>query len=759
LVNLEGALSSEVLASEFNETFFKKYKLAAIEVNEGNQSYHFENHLVAAGDYFRVEKSVPFRDRSGVETSVDLKLFFPAIKEQIIKQRKNVLVLMAIGVMLFGVLIERIITLFLHHPISSLVRATNRVSEGNMNFRLETDRTDEFGELSRFFNQMLDQILEDQTFVKNTLAYITAIIDHMADALIVMDINGIITHANPSFYKMFGKKRNEIIGSNIENIHYLLNIKDMKKISGDSPGEIFEGEVQLKDNRIGKSIATTVVDSINYQDAEGTAPGMIIIIRDVTNEKEADKMKTDFLSIVSHELRTPLTSVVGFSKVIKRKLNREIFPFMENINEETKKSMRQVKTDVDIIVSEGNRLTSLINDVLDIAKMEAGKTEWKMKAMDISEAMLRAKTVTLPLIENKNIEILCEFENDLPLVMGDHDKIVQVLINLLSNAIKFTDSGKITCKIFKRDDQKMQVSVKDEGIGIAPSDQPLIFEKFKQSGYILTDRPRGTGLGLPICKHIIQQHAGEIWVESVPAEGSVFSFTIPFLQEEERNIEFKNFDIFMERMELLFPFSGKTGKKDILIIDDQHTMRTNLKNEFEKYGCLVRYAGTVFEAINDLQKGKPDLILIFIKMPLINAIEASVLLEENKESENIPFAILTAREDHHETLLGLNRYFSRSFSKEFLESELIGFSDSFRNKNAMILEENGFPEENLEEMLQNAGFSEVILCRSDEIIKKACSRKPDIIFSSKKSINQNHIFDILRYDPSIGDSIFLIMDR
>lgn len=246
------------------------------------------------------------------------------------------------------------------------------------------------------------------------------------------------------------------------------------------------------------------------------------------NEKlqELDKAKSDFLSMVSHELRTPLTSVLGFTKIIKKKCEEMIFPHIATGNSKTIKAAEQVKNNIDIIISEGERLTNLINDVLDLAKIEAGKIEWKMEPISVTGIVEQAINATSTLFMQKELKMIKDIDKKLPEIIGDKNRLIQVLINLISNAVKFTENGSITCKAQKIDNGIM-VSITDTGIGIAKTDQEKVFKKFKQVGDTLTDKPRGTGLGLPICKQIIAYHGGRIWVESELGKGSNFSFTIP----------------------------------------------------------------------------------------------------------------------------------------------------------------------------------------------------------------------------------------
>ncbi len=241
--------------------------------------------------------------------------------------------------------------------------------------------------------------------------------------------------------------------------------------------------------------------------------------------KVLDQMKSDFLSTVSHELRTPMTSIVGFAKLMKKKLDETIFP---NVipNEKTTRAITQVSSNIDIVVKESQRLTLLINDVLDSAKLEAGSIEWQFAAHAPRHIIELAMSVTAPLAEQKNLRLVWQGAGDLPLVRCDSTRIHQVLINLISNAIKFSTQGEITLEA-THTEGVVCFSVRDNGIGIPTADMEKVFDKFKQIGDTLTDKPQGTGLGLSICRQIINSHGGRIWAESTFGEGSTFFFTLP----------------------------------------------------------------------------------------------------------------------------------------------------------------------------------------------------------------------------------------
>jgi signal transduction histidine kinase len=246
----------------------------------------------------------------------------------------------------------------------------------------------------------------------------------------------------------------------------------------------------------------------------------------------ANAAKTDFLANVSHELRTPLVSINGFARIVQKRLKEKIIPQVKLEEEQTHRAIAQIEENLGIIIDEGQRLTTLINNLLDLEKIEAGKMEWHFTPVVIQEVLRRSAEATAGLFEEKPISLVLDLPGELPIVNGDMEKLMQVVINLVSNAVKFTDQGIITINAETKDDE-IVINVRDTGIGIAQSDQALVFEKFQQVGDPLTGKPKGTGLGLAISKEIIEHHGGRIWFQSKPGEGSQFSFSLPIYYQTE----------------------------------------------------------------------------------------------------------------------------------------------------------------------------------------------------------------------------------
>lgn len=231
---------------------------------------------------------------------------------------------------------------------------------------------------------------------------------------------------------------------------------------------------------------------------------------------EVERLQSEFLATVSHELRTPLNSILGFAKLL---LNQTVGP------------LNQIQqTDISYIYDSAQHLLSLVNDILDLSKIKAGKIRLDMEWLTVEEIIVGVMASTYILIDDKPIELKEEIEPRLPRIYVDRGRIRQVVINLLSNAAKFTEAGRITLRIYrtiKEDQEFICFSVSDTGIGIAEEDMAKVFEAFRQVDSSEARRAQGTGLGMPISRQLVELHGGELWLESKLGQGSTFSFTIP----------------------------------------------------------------------------------------------------------------------------------------------------------------------------------------------------------------------------------------
>jgi len=242
---------------------------------------------------------------------------------------------------------------------------------------------------------------------------------------------------------------------------------------------------------------------------------------------ELDRIKTAFLSSISHEMRTPLTSIIGYAEINRAKLVK-LAPKIHDAK--TARNIGQVEENLAIMMTEANRLTELIDNVLELTAMEAGTANWSWAPVSIKEIMEQSVNSLSPLFSKKGLELVAEIAEDIPKIRGDINRLDQVMGHLLSNALKFTDNGTVMCRAVKSGNG-IVITVTDSGKGIHESLHRVIFDKFRQLGDTLTEKPKGVGLGLPISKLIIEYHGGVLSVASEPGKGSIFTITLPFYDE------------------------------------------------------------------------------------------------------------------------------------------------------------------------------------------------------------------------------------
>lgn len=600
--------------------------------------------------------------------------------------------------------------------------------------------------------------------LQRALADLSAIIDNLADGLLVVDTEGRITRFNPALRSMFGVAEANLrdrtcLECGLSEVALLV-----ERVQTTPSEQVLTAEIPLSGQHVGQALAKNV-----FKDApedENPWIGSVVLIRDVTVEKEVDRMKTDFISTVSHELRTPLTSVLGFAAIIQEKLEERVFPLLPEGDRKIQKHLRRVRQNLDIIISEAERLTALINDVLDIAKMEAGKVEWKMAPLSVEELLDRALAATSSLLDEKNLQIQREVEPDLPEIQGDRDRLIQVVINLLSNAIKFTDEGAVTCRVQRRGNE-IYLSIRDTGIGIAPEDIDKVFDKFKQVGETLTDKPKGTGLGLPICQQIVEHHGGRIWVESQLGEGSTFAFALPVRDALESPTSDKQPQIdiapLMHQLrEHVTPASDTdTGKsrKTILVVDDDDHVRELLRQSLETQGYQVKQASDGVEAIKQVKRSRPDLIVLDVMMPYIDGFDVAAVLKNEPQTMGIPILVLSIVEDRERGFrVGVDRYLTKPIDRQGLLQEVGSLlSEGSSRKKVLVVDRDASTLKILTEVLEAQGYSVAEAATDRDCIDKALSLKPDIIAIDSGFSKQHDIVKTLRFEKGLENVLFVLL--
>ena len=522
-----------------------------------------------------------------------------------------------------------------------------------------------------------------------------------------------------------------------------------------------ENRFDENDQRLLSTIASSVGVALkNAQLFEEVQEAKMVAEEASKNAEKANQAKSAFLSTVSHELRTPLTSVLGFAKIINKRLDEKIFPLVDKKDSKVHKTVGQITENLKVVISEGERLTHLINDVLDLAKIEAGKMEWNMETVNMAEVAERAIAATTSLFANKNLKLVKNIDTDVPEISGDRDKLIQVIINLISNSVKFTEKGSITCNVFQKENELI-VSVTDTGIGIAKADYAAVFEQFKQvGGDTLTDKPKGTGLGLPICKEIVEHHGGRIWLESELGKGSVFSFALPVISSGKLTTKPMHLNELVRQLKEQMSFSqlkveGKNST--ILVVDDDDSIRSLLQQELSDAGYLIEEASNGKEALDSIRRNRPDLIILDVMMPEINGFDVAAILKNDPQTMDIPIIVLSIVQDKARGFrIGVDRYLTKPIDTAQLFTEVGSLLEQGKSKRkVMVVDEDGAAVRSLTDVLQAKGYH-VVESDGKELVEKAIATQPDIIILNSVLSAKQEIVQTLRFEKGLENVLFFI---
>lgn len=350
-----------------------------------------------------------------------------------------------------------------------------------------------------------------------------------ADGVITIDPLGRLTYVNPSFEKMCGRRKSQILATLfrdylLEDSVYFFQQICMEVRKNNEKMENVELELVHED----KSVPIEV--NIAPLKKENEFAGMVLTVRDITERrriegelKKSERLKTEFMNIAAHELKSPVTPIKGYLDLIIQDKNAD-----ERIKKWAKVSLRNTE-----------RLLKLVNDILDVSRLDSDTMRFEIEKLDPSAILHEVAEDMKPAITNKNLKFIIDIPKDLPGIMGDKNRLSQVLKNLLGNSLKFTDNGSIAIKA-KKKEEHILISIKDTGIGVSSDELKKIFTKFYQA-YTGDDRNNeGTGLGLFICKEIIGKHNGKIWAESQVGKRSKFIIQLPYIHK--MMVDFKKED-------------------------------------------------------------------------------------------------------------------------------------------------------------------------------------------------------------------------
>ncbi len=402
-------------------------------------------------------------------------------------------------------------------PAEQLTDRVKQIGAGKLDLKIDVRSDDEIGQLSKEFNKMTERLMRfDQMNIEQILSEkrkSEAIVDRISDGLIMTDATMSILHANAVMTDLCCDGSQEVIGRPMEEVVYDDRVKRMLRNchEGKDPEPGPRSQYFEFERNGARSYYRPRLTKIT--DSEGTLSGVLMVLQDVTQFRELDHMKSDFIATLSHEFRTPLTSI-NMSVDI---LNQEI---LGPLNERQRELINSTKEDC-------YRLTKLARELLQLSKLESGKVELKNEELDVAGVIaFSLHPLQLPFAE-KGIRLEVVADPELPRIVADEQQISWVISNLATNALKHTDAGGVVTVRARVEGDALCIDVEDSGHGIAPENIDKIFDKFVQVKHTSDQTPGSVGLGLAIAKEIVELYGGKIWVASTIGKGSTFSFTLP----------------------------------------------------------------------------------------------------------------------------------------------------------------------------------------------------------------------------------------
>lgn len=387
------------------------------------------------------------------------------------------------------------------NPIESLTEGTRRVAEGNFGERIEVHSRDEISILTENFNEMAGVLQSTMDEINYERDKLSTLFLHMTDGVVAFNRSGSVIQSNPASVRMLGREMDgnvsydDIFGS-------ITPLEDILEQTGDEPVS-----AQMK---VGKSDLELSLAPFSGDESQG---GVLAVIHDVTAQRKSEDMRREFVANVSHELRTPLTNIKSYTETI--------IDAGDDLPPDMKSSF------FGVILSETDRMTRIVQDLLTLSRFDYGKMEMNFSDFGIAEAVQNVYNAVIIDAQNHGHELILDMEKDLPVIHADKERMEQVVMNIVSNAIKYTpDGGRIEISAWTMDD-RVSISVSDNGVGIPEEDQPRLFDRFYRVDKARSREAGGSGLGLSIVKEIVQAHNGVIDIKSRQGEGTTMTVTLP----------------------------------------------------------------------------------------------------------------------------------------------------------------------------------------------------------------------------------------
>lgn len=546
------------------------------------------------------------------------------------------------------------------------------------------------------------------------------ILNSVGDGIVGLDRDGVATFINPAGARMLGYEVEGLIGKQLHELfhQWRANNPTVSESQCRICASLQDSQIYRVSNEVfwrqdGTSFPVEYLSTPIVERERVT--GVVLSFNDITERRAVERMKDEFISVVSHELRTPLTSIRGSLGLLASGV---LGPLPE-------RGQRML----DIAVNNTDRLVRLINDILDIERIESGRVSMEKRACEAAELVAQAVDVMAPVADKAQVSLLVS-PCSAPL-LADSDRIVQVLTNLLNNAIKFSDPGKRVWLSASIEQDQLMLRVKDEGRGIPADKLDAIFERFQQVDASDAREKGGTGLGLAICRTIVQQHGGRIWAESTVGEGSTFNVTLPLLPRSEQQPDVPSAAAAsVDQAASRFSRLSRT----ILLCDDDLSVLAVVGTLLEGRGFRVIKTSTGDAAVRAALGDRPDVILLDVVMPDQDGWQTLVRLKALPETRDIPVIILSAlnrfegEATHPDALDGVAEWVTKSVGEDSLVQAVDRILDTAKKTpRVLIVEDDADLARVLATMFQRHGIETFHALSGREAIALSQRSIPDLL--------------------------------
>ncbi|MGD8597974.1 MAG: response regulator, partial [Anaerolineae bacterium] len=576
----------------------------------------------------------------------------------------------------------------------------------------------------RAINRELDQRVEERTIdLAEALAREhaeasknQAVLSGIADGVIVFDNEGQAIVANPAIGRILELELDRILGSDIQA---LMGNDVRDEDQSMMLALLSDKEARRSSVKFEWGAKTLSVSFAPVTDDIGHVTGTVAVFRDYTREAEIDRMKSDFVSIVSHELRTPLTSIKGYLDLL---LMGTAGPL----------TMQQ-SSFLEIAKDNSIRLNSLVADLLDISRIESGRTELDLQVVSISDIVDNVATSLQQQFAERNLTLTLDIPPGLPEIFGDPKRIAQILINLLSNAYKYTVEGGATVRA-RATTTALQVDVTDSGVGISPQAKEKLFSRFFRANDPTVRQQPGTGLGLNITKSLVEMHGGKIWVESTPGVGTTFSFTLPLpagivLQKAPDKLGAED-RVLIEPAGETEPEPAIPSGPWIMVVDDNEDVSQLFRLQLEKAGFRVTVVNQGSQVIQVARELRPELITLDLLMD-VDGLAVLRELQSDPGTAEIPVIIVSVISEPEKGLaLGAADYLVKPLEENQLLNcvhRVLDQSDGQARKKVLVVDDEIDIVGWLKHSLSHYGFEVGEAYDGFQALDAVQIEKPDLI--------------------------------